>query len=614
MLRNPILTVNTGEGCYIYWYQSYGLVDSRTNVAHQMDPNRAIADEVESNALAFAQRTAPSDSRPITAPQGVELLRLNKPPINKIRKHGAEEFRANVDDDPERAEFWLENMIRVFDELSCTLAECLKCAISLLRDTLYQWWNTQIFLDQKHKEFLELTQGRMTVTEYEREFVRLSKYAREYVSTEEIMCKQFVDGLNEDIKLLVGILDLKEFVMLVDRACKVEYFSREKKKADSEARDLRKRSMNKPSHSSSKKFRDSYGRSNASVGYQNRDCGNQSVNSKAQATSISSVGSLRNNKLECQQCGRRHFGEWWNKSTKDCFKCGWPDHFIKDCPEMDEKDRPQNLRPSNMSTRGRPPRNARNVSGSQGAARDSTLRSEARAPARAFAIRARKEASSPDVITGTLSLYHTNVITLIDPGLTHLYVCENLMSSMKLPIEITKFMIKASNPLGKYVLVDKVCKNCPLMTQGNCFSADLMLLPFDEFDVILGMVWLTLHDAVVNCRRKTIELKCQNNEILRIESDESNVLPIVISLMSAQRYMRKGCDAYLAYVLDTKVSEKKIESVPVVCEYPDVFPEELSGLPPVREVKFAIELVLGTSPISIAPYRMALTELKELKI
>ena len=60
-----------------------------------------------------------------------------------------------------------------------------------------------------------------------------------------------------------------------------------------------------------------------------------------------------------------------------------------------------------------------------------------------------------------------------------------------------------------------------------------MLLPFDEFDVILGMDWLTLHDAIVNCRRKIIELKCQNNEILRIESDESNGLPIVISSMSA---------------------------------------------------------------------------------
>ena len=76
------------------------------------------------------------------------------------------------------------------------------------------------------------------------------------------------------------------------------------------------------------------------------------------------------------------------------------------------------------------------------------------------------------------------------------------MSSESLPIESTEFMVKVSNPLGRYVLVNKVCKNCPLMTRGYCFSANLMFLPFDEFDVILGKDWLTLHDAVVNCRRK----------------------------------------------------------------------------------------------------------------
>ncbi|KAA3487790.1 endogenous retrovirus group K, member 6 [Gossypium australe] len=159
---------------------------------------------------------------------------------------------------------------------------------------------------------------------------------------------------------------------------------------------------------------------------------------------------------------------------------------------MVEKDRPQNVRPSNMSTRGRPPRNTGNVSGSRGATRDFTVRSEARAPARAYTIRTREEVSSPDVITSTFSLYDTN----------------------SLPVESIEFVIKVSNSLGKYVLVDKVCKNYPLMTRGYCFPADLMLLPFDEFDVILGMDWLTLHDAVVNYRRKTIKLKCQNNKTL----------------------------------------------------------------------------------------------------
>ena len=118
--------------------------------------------------------------------------------------------------------------------------ECLKCAISLLRDSAYHWWKTltsvvpkekvtweffqeefqkkyisERFIDQKRKEFLELKQGSMIVTEYEREFVRLSKYAREYIPTEAKICRRFEDGLNEDIKVFVGILELKEMVVLV---------------------------------------------------------------------------------------------------------------------------------------------------------------------------------------------------------------------------------------------------------------------------------------------------------------------------------------------------------------------------------------------------------------
>ncbi|KAG8503243.1 hypothetical protein CXB51_001187 [Gossypium anomalum] len=84
--------------------------------------------------------------------------------------------------------------------------------------------------------------------------------------------------------------------------------------------------------------------------------------------------------------------------------------------------------------------------------------------------------------------------------------------------------------------------------------------------------------------------------------------------MSAQKCVRKGCKTYLAYVLDTKVSESKIELVLIVCDFSDVFPEELPGLPLIREVEFAIELVPGTALISIALYRMAPIELKELKV
>ncbi|KAA3470808.1 DNA/RNA polymerases superfamily protein [Gossypium australe] len=460
------------------------------------------------------------------APQGVDLVRQNKPSVDKIRKQGAKEFRTNVDDDPEKAEFRLENTIRIFDHLSCTPEECLKCAISLLRDLTY---HCQQFIDQKLKEFLELKQGRMSVTEYEREFVRFSKYAQECVSFKAIMCKS-------------------------------QRTSKKKRKAESEVRDPRKRPMGKSFHSQSKKSREMNSRSNVSVGYLHRDRGKQYSSFKSQATLMARVGNVRSNRPECQYCGRRHLGEC-RMNDRACFKCGSQEYFIRDCHEMAEKEQFLSARPSSTTNRGRPSRNTRNGTSSKAVTKDSPVRSEARAPVRAYAIRAREDASSPDVIIGTFSVYDTIVLALIDPGSTHSYVC-------------------------KYVLVDKVCKNCPLMICGHYFLTDLMLLPFDEFDVILRMDWLTLHDTE---------------------------LPVVISSIAAQRYVRKGCEAYLAYVLNTKMFELKLESVPVVSEYPDVFPEELHGLSPIREVEFGIDLVPGTLPISIALYRMAPTGLKELK-
>ena len=77
--------------------------------------------------------------------------------------------------------------------------------------------------------------------------------------------------------------------------------------------------------------------------------------------------------------------------------------------------------------------------------------------------------------------------------------------------------------------------------------------------------------------------------------------------------MKKGCIGYLATVRDTQRGELKLEDIPIVREFPDVFPKDLSGLPPDREIEFSIDLLPGFSPISKAPYRMAPTELRELK-
>ncbi|XP_016755373.1 uncharacterized protein [Gossypium hirsutum] len=130
---------------------------------------------------------------------------------------------------------------------------------------------SQWFIDQKRKEFLKLKQIRMTVAEYEREFVRLSKYGWKCVSIEAMMCKRFEDGLNKEIHLLVGILKLKELVVLVERSCKAKELAKEKRKANIESHDSKKRQRGKSHQTSSKRSRVFSARSNTSGGFSSRN-------------------------------------------------------------------------------------------------------------------------------------------------------------------------------------------------------------------------------------------------------------------------------------------------------------------------------------------------------
>ena len=110
-----------------------------------------------------------------------------------------------------------------------------------------------------------------------------------------------------------------------------------------------------------------------------------------------------------------------------------------------------------------------------------------------------------------------------------------------------------------------------------------------------------------------VVLKCSDQSEVIVHGIQSGPLSNVISAIQSRRFLKKGCEASLALVLDSKRGQVKLEDIPMVKEFPDVFPEELQGLPPKREVDLSIDILPGTALISRAPYRMAPTELQELK-
>ncbi|GJZ87212.1 putative reverse transcriptase domain-containing protein [Tanacetum coccineum] len=146
-----------------------------------------------------------------------------------------------------------------------------------------------------------------------------------------------------------------------------------------------------------------------------------------------------------------------------------------------------------------------------------------------------------------------------------------------------------------------------------------MPVELGSFDAIIGMDWLAKYQAVIVCAEKIVSIPW-GNETLIIYGDGSNqgnaTRLNIISCTKMQKYMQKGFPIFLAHVtakeVEDKSEKKRLEYVPIVKDFPYVFPEDLSGLPPTRQVEFQIDLVPGAAPVARAPYRLAPSEMKEL--
>ena len=241
-------------------------------------------------------------------------------------------------------------------------------------------------------------------------------------------------------------------------------------------------------------------------------------------------------------------------------------------------------------------------------------RQDVHAPTRAYAMKAVEDIDAPDVIAGNFTIFDTIVHALIDPGSTHSYICTDIPSLGKLSRSETEYDILVTNPLGHSIIVNRVYRDCPIRIREYEFLGDLIELFFKEFDVILGMDWLSRHQAIVDCRMKRVTLSTLNEDEVTFIGERSDHLSNVIFTTTARTMVRKGCEAYLAYVIDTVKARPSVSDIPTVSDFSDMFPKELPGLPPHREIEFFINVVPGATPASVTPYRMAPVELKELKL
>nr|GFB68947.1 putative reverse transcriptase domain, aspartic peptidase domain protein [Tanacetum cinerariifolium] len=163
------------------------------------------------------------------------------------------------------------------------------------------------------------------------------------------------------------------------------------------------------------------------------------------------------------------------------------------------------------------------------------------------------------------------------------------------------------------VRITHVYRDLPLQFDDKIRAINALPLDMCEFDIILGMDWLTEHHATIDCRSyRVIFGNIHAPEFIYHGSLPGKSMQI-ISALQARTLLSHGCEGFLASIHDTTSDVPSIHDQQIISEFPEVFPDELPGIPPVREVEFSIELIPGAEPISKAPYRMAPIELKELK-
>jgi hypothetical protein len=249
-----------------------------------------------------------------------------------------------------------------------------------------------------------------------------------------------------------------------------------------------------------------------------------------------------------------------------CFTCGSTGHYAKNCPKNQQ-------------------RQGQNSNQNQG----KRQRVQVRQGRLNFTILADIPEGAP-VMTGIFSVLNFPAVILFDFDASHSFISVKFSAKCQLPFHHTNGGITISTPGGR-VATYQINMHVPIRLGSFIFKTTLLIMGLESVDIILGTDWLSRHHAVIDVATRAIEIHSP------LDGEITLYLP------------DQGCTRSCAFAL----IESPVERIPVVYEYPDVFPDELPGMPPDRDIEFAIELQPGTAPMSKRPYRMPPAELAELK-
>ncbi|GJZ44244.1 putative reverse transcriptase domain-containing protein [Tanacetum coccineum] len=505
----------------------------------------------------------------------------------------------------------VEKMEQVFEICKCAEDDKVKFAMCTFEGRALTWWNGNVQtvglananqipwsnvkammtteycptteIQRMEQELWTLTLKGDDIEAYSNRFHELVLMCPELVSTESKKIEKYIRGFPERIKGNITSskpATLHEAINMARELVEQSVQGRAARIGESNKRkwEDNQRNTNNNNHNYNNNQNNNHNRNRNNNRHQQQNRRQETVRAYAAAPAGGKI--YARNLPKCNRCNLHHH----EPCPQKCQRCQRIGHLEKDCRVRLQgagNDFLQNLTCFGCGEKGHfkdkcpKARNQQNDG----------------ARARAYVVVENRQ-QNPNVVTGTFLLNDHYACILFDSGAEKSFV-----SSAFTPfIDIAPTALNTSYEIeladGKVVSTNTILRSCTLVLLYHVFKVDLLPSRLGSFDVIIGMDWLAYHLALIDCYEKIVRIPLPNGKILEVQGERPEKDPGSLACI--------------------KADEKKLDDIRVVRDFPEVFPDDLLGLPHVREVEFRIDMIPGASPVVRSPYRLAPSEMLEL--